>query len=67
MQPRWDAVWFPDAFAGPMAELLCALEEDRQPSLCGRDNLHTMALVEACYTSAREHRAVEPDEIMAPS
>ena len=23
--PRWDSVWFPDAFIGPMAELLCAL------------------------------------------
>jgi hypothetical protein len=46
-----------------MAELLCALEEKREPSLAGRDNLKTMALVEACYVSAREHRAVEPREI----
>ena len=36
---------------------------DRQPSLSGRDNLQTMALVEACYLSAQEHRAVEPREI----
>ncbi len=64
LSPRWDAVWFPDAFAGPMAELLCALEDGRPPSLAGRDNLHTMALVEACYLSAREHRAVELDEII---
>jgi predicted dehydrogenase len=62
--PRWDDVWFPDAFAGPMAELLLALEEGRECELSGRDNLRTMALVEACYVSAREHRAVEPAEIM---
>ncbi len=63
LRPRWDVVWFPDAFVGPMAELLCALEEGRASALDGRDNLRTMALVEACYQSAREHRAVEPDEI----
>ncbi len=61
--PRWDEVWFPDAFAGPMAELLCALEENVEPELSGHDNLNTMALVEACYVSAREHRAVAPAEI----
>jgi predicted dehydrogenase len=64
LRPRWDAVWFPDAFAGPMAELLCSLEEGRTSTLDGSDNLHTMALVEACYQSAREHRAVPLDEIL---
>jgi predicted dehydrogenase len=58
-QPRWPEVWFPDAFAGPMADLLCALEEHREPATSGQENLGTMALVEACYRSAREHRAVE--------
>jgi predicted dehydrogenase len=61
-QPRWNEVWFPDAFAGTMAQLLCALEENREPEISGRDNLKTMALVEACYVSAREHRAVELGE-----
>ncbi len=63
-QPRWKEVWFPDAFAGPMAQLLCALEENREPELSGRDNLKTMALVEACYQSYREHRAVAIAEIL---
>jgi predicted dehydrogenase len=58
-QPRWKEVWFPDAFAGPMGELLCAIEENREPNISGRDNLGTMALVDACYLSAKEHRAVE--------
>jgi predicted dehydrogenase len=62
-QPSWDAVWFPDAFIGPMAELLCALEQGREPHISGRDNLHTMALVDACYRSVAEHRAVSPEEI----
>ncbi|MFO0917125.1 MAG: Gfo/Idh/MocA family oxidoreductase [Planctomycetaceae bacterium] len=63
-QPRWNDVWFPDAFAGPMAELLCALEDGTEPELSGDDNLKTMALVDACYRSAEEHRAVELAEIL---
>ena len=62
-QPRWPEVWFPDAFAGPMAQLLCALETDSEPEIGGKDNLKTMALVEACYLSAKEHRAVAISEI----
>lgn len=62
--PRWDSVWFPDAFIGPMAELLCALEQNRKPTINARDNLMTMALVDACYQSAAEHRAVDPREII---
>lgn len=62
-QPRWPEVWFPDAFTGTMAQLLCALEEDREPEIGGEDNLRTMALVEACYLSAKEHRAVEIREV----
>ena len=62
-RPRWKKVWFPDAFVGPMAELLCALEEGREASISGADNLKTMALVDACYRSVREHRAVTPTEI----
>ncbi len=58
-QPRWNEVWFPDAFLGPMAELLVALENGTEPSLGGSDNLKTMALVDACYRSAKEHRAIE--------
>ena len=58
-RPRWDEVWFPDAFLGPMAELLVALETGTQPAMSGEDNLGTMALVDACYVSAAEHRAIE--------
>lgn len=65
LKPRWNDVWFPDAFVGTMAQLLCALEDGTVPEISGEDNLKTMALVDACYRSAKEHRAVELAEIMA--
>jgi predicted dehydrogenase len=64
-EPRWNESWFPDAFIGPMAQLLIAVEQGREPAISGRDNLKTMALVDAGYLSAREHRAVNPAEITA--
>ena len=60
-RPRWNEVWFPDAFLGPMAELLAALENGVDPATSGEDNLSTMALVDACYRSAHEHRAIALD------
>lgn len=64
IEPRWNEVWFPDAFIGPMTELLAALQENREPTISGNDNLQTMALVDACYVSSREHRAVDLKEIL---
>jgi predicted dehydrogenase len=61
--PVWSESWFPDAFAGTMGELLLALENARQPSISGRDNLKTMALVEAAYLSAERRQAVNVEEI----
>lgn len=63
--PRWPDVWFPDAFVGTMAQLLCAIEDDTESEISGDDNLKTMALVDACYLSAREHRAVELAEVLS--
>ncbi|HEY7152577.1 MAG TPA: Gfo/Idh/MocA family oxidoreductase [Gemmataceae bacterium] len=67
LQPRWPEVWFPDAFAGTMAQLLCALEEDREPEISGRDNLETIALCEAVYAAAREHRVTTVREFLTPA
>ena len=61
--PTWDESWFPDAFIGTMTQLLIALETGKEPAIGGRDNLKTMALVEAAYLSAEEHRAVELGEV----
>jgi predicted dehydrogenase len=66
-QPRWDKVWFPDAFIGTMAQLMIAVERDQQPEVSGRDHLNTMALVDACYKSVKEHRAIELSEITKAS
>jgi predicted dehydrogenase len=64
IQPRWSEAWFPEAFRGTMGELLEALDEGTEPPISGHDNLKTIALVEAVYCAAREHRVVEPREIM---
>jgi predicted dehydrogenase len=56
LQPRWQEVWFPDAFVGTMAQLLCAIEEGSEPEISGRDNLETIALCSAVFAAAREHR-----------
>jgi predicted dehydrogenase len=63
VEPTWDTRWFPDAFAGVMAEVQDALAEDRPTTLAGRDNLATMALIDAGYRSMAEGRAVRPQEI----
>lgn len=62
-EPKWSESWFPDAFQGTMGQLLEALATGTEPAIGGRDNLKTMALVEACYRSLEEHRAVRPAEI----
>ena len=56
--PVWPESWFPDAFIGTMAQLLVALEQGTEPAISGRDNLKTMALVDAAYRSAEQSRAV---------
>jgi predicted dehydrogenase len=61
-RPRWPEAWFPDAFAGPMSGLLRALESGQPPDISGDDNLKTIALCEAVFASARDHRALSPAE-----
>jgi hypothetical protein len=46
-----------------MAQLLVALETGGQPAISGRDNLKTMALVEAAYRSAALGRSVSIQEV----
>ena len=64
LSPRWKEVWFPDAFVGTMAQLLCALEDGTEPEISGRDNLETLALCEAVYAAAREHRVTTVGEFL---
>lgn len=61
--PRWREVWFPDAFQGPMADLMNAIASNSQPATNGLDNLGTMAVIEAGYRSIEERRPVRISEI----
>jgi predicted dehydrogenase len=62
--PRWPEVWFPDAFVGTMAQLLCALEDGAPAEISGRDNLQTIALCEAVQAAAGEHRVTTVREFL---
>jgi hypothetical protein len=61
--PAWSESWFPDAFIGTMSQLLIALEDENEPAVSGKDNLKTMALVEAAYLSSVQFRSVGLCEI----
>ena len=63
-KPRWDDVWFPDAFVGTMAQLLVAVEDGTEPEIGGYDNLETIALCEAVFSAATEHRVVQMSEVL---
>ena len=58
-----DEKWIPDAFVGPMASLMEAIETDGVPFSSTRDNLDTLRVVNAAYLSANENRSVRPEEI----
>ena len=62
-EPTWTTRWFPDAFAGVMEQLQYAVSSGTEPALTGKDNLRTMALVEAGYRSLAERRPVSIDEV----
>ncbi len=65
LSPRWKETWFPDAFVGTMAQLLCAIEDGSEPEIGGRDNLETIALCEAVYAAAKDHRVTTVREFLA--
>ena len=63
-KPSWNKLWFPDAFEGTMAQLLRAVENGSEPEISGRDNLKTLAVVDACYKSIEEERTIALEEIL---
>jgi predicted dehydrogenase len=50
--------WIPDAFIGPMASLMDAIQTGSEPITSGRDNLGTLRTVFASYQSASEGRTI---------
>ena len=57
--------WIPDAFYGPMASLMEAIQTNGEPITSAKDNLGTLRVVEASYRSMAEARSVSPSEITA--
>ncbi len=64
IEPKWDAVWFPDAFEGTMTSLMVAVENDAQPEISASDNLTTIGCVEALYQSIAREKTIYLKEIM---
>lgn len=61
--PKIKGTWFPDGFHGTMGELLCAIEEKRQPSHSARNNLRSLELCFAAVASALKHKPVMPGTV----
>jgi predicted dehydrogenase len=57
MVPRLKTCWFPDGFDGTMSELLCSIEDHREPSNSARDNLESLAL---CFAALRSADTEQP-------
>ena len=62
-RPRLNGAWFPDGFHGAMAELLCSIEENREPYNSAENNLHTLALCFAAIASAETGRPQVPGHV----
>ncbi|MDW4499966.1 Gfo/Idh/MocA family oxidoreductase [Sulfitobacter sp. D35] len=62
-RPSLEGTWFNDGFRGAMGELLCSIEEDREPLNGARANLDSLALAFAAIASARERREIAVGEV----
>ena len=58
-----EGLWIPDAFIGPMASLMDAIQRDAAPVTDAADNLETLRVVHAAYLSAAEDRSVRPADL----
>ncbi len=61
--PKLEGSWFPDGFHGTMGELLCAIEQDREPSNSAKNNLKSLALCFAALRSAETGLPQIPGEV----
>jgi predicted dehydrogenase len=59
--------WIPDAFIGPMASLMEAIQTGGAPATDAADNLTTLRLVHACYRSAAANRSIQHAEVVPGS
>lgn len=61
--PELEGSWFEQGFHGTMAELLCAIEAEREPLHGARGNLKSLALSFAAIASARRGESVRPGSV----
>jgi|SRR5579862_1587476 len=61
--PELKGTWFENGFQGTMCELLCAIEEKREPQNSARNNLRTLELCFAALSSANTGRPVRPGTV----
>ncbi|MBM3852828.1 MAG: Gfo/Idh/MocA family oxidoreductase [Verrucomicrobia bacterium] len=62
-QASLEGSWFTNGFQGAMAELLCAIEENREPNHSARNNLESLALCFAALASADSGQPQIPGSI----
>lgn len=62
-EPPLEGTWFREGFHGAMAELLCAIEENREPLNNARDNLRSLSVCFAAIASAVEGMVKTPGAI----
>ncbi|HEY2932295.1 MAG TPA: Gfo/Idh/MocA family oxidoreductase [Acidobacteriota bacterium] len=61
--PKLKGHWFPDGFRGTMGELLCAIEEDREPENNALSHMRGLELCFAAVASAESHRPFKPGSV----
>lgn len=62
-RPVLEGQWFPDGFHGTMGELLCAIEEKRQPWNNAEDNLKSLQLCFSACESADTGKVINPEDV----
>lgn len=61
--PALQGTWFREGFHGTMAELLCAIEDGREPANGARENLRSLALAFAAIQSSHTGQPQTPGTI----
>ena len=59
-----EGAWFNYGFAGAMGELLCAIEEDREPENSAKENLRSLELCFAAVASADSKQPVKSGDVL---
>jgi predicted dehydrogenase len=58
-----EGTWFREGFHGTMAELICAVEDGREPANGARENLRSLALAFAAIASAHTGQPQTPGAV----